>query len=487
MEANLKEKLPQEGTANHGESLSGLSTAECNPAVLSPGRPSYSGGGTTLPNTRNAKPSSSVTPASSTQKKLVQQAFHPSLFINRQRTNSLGSFPMQQIEPGNNNESTEPCPPPWQRIPAIRGVKRKKTSQTPSPPQKIETSNRYSALPIDLTEEEPKQKKASKPPPIILYGIDDVNKLTELLLTATERDTFTYKIVNRNQLRINCGDVAVHKKLITLIRENGLIGHTFNRKEDRCFRIVIRNLHPSTPLEVIREEIEKTGNIVTGEIINAKYGPEKKPTSTFFVNLMPNAQNKAAKDLKYIYNQVVVIEDPRKRRSIVQCQRCQQYGHSKNHCMRPFRCVKCTEPHKTSDCPKRDRNTPAQCVLCNGAHPANYKGCQVYKEISARKATNAYKSRSAKNKEQPHDPIKGQDQPKTAYKPRDMRNQQASYSDAVKYTEPSNKDDCKWTSTTLSPSLENILLKQSEKFEIILQQMGTLMGLISTLVEKLSK
>ena len=53
--------------------------------------------------------------------------------------------------------------------------------------------------------------------------------------------------------------------------------------------------------------------------------------------------------------------------------------------MRPFHCVKCAQSHKTSDCPKRDRNTPAQCALCHGSHPANYKGCEVYREILARK------------------------------------------------------------------------------------------------------
>lgn len=62
--------------------------------------------------------------------------------------------------------------------------------------------------------------------------------------------------------------------------------------------------------------------------------------------------------------------------------------------MRPFRCVKCAQAHKTSDCPKRDRNTPAQCALCQGTHPANYKGCEVYREILARR-NNKYGHRTA--------------------------------------------------------------------------------------------
>lgn len=60
----------------------------------------------------------------------------------------------------------------------------------------------------------------------------------------------------------------------------------------------------------------------------------------FFVNLEPNIRYKAIKEVTYIYHQRVKIEDPRKSNSIVQCQRCQQYGHSKNNCMRPYRCVR---------------------------------------------------------------------------------------------------------------------------------------------------
>ncbi|GBP05707.1 Nucleic-acid-binding protein from transposon X-element [Eumeta japonica] len=147
----------------------------------------------------------------------------------------------------------------------------------------------------------------------------------------------------------------------------------------------IKDLHHSTPHDAIIEAIEATNNRVKGEIINARYGPDKKPTSTFFVNIEPSINNPAVKSIKYIFNQKVKIEDPRKSKTIVQCQRCQQYGHSKNNCMRPYRCVKCGEGHKSSECKKKDRTTPAKCALCSCDHPANYKGCEIYKEILARR------------------------------------------------------------------------------------------------------
>lgn len=60
--------------------------------------------------------------------------------------------------------------------------------------------------------------------------------------------------------------------------------------------------------------------------------------------------------------------------------RCQRYGHTKTYCRRPYRYVKCGDEHKTDECTKQ-RDTPAKCALCDGAHPSSYKGCAVYQEI----------------------------------------------------------------------------------------------------------
>ncbi|CAH2090134.1 unnamed protein product [Euphydryas editha] len=120
-------------------------------------------------------------------------------------------------------------------------------------------------------------------------------------------------MANKNQLRINTLDPETYKRIITKFRESGLIDHTFKRKEERLCRIVIRNLHHTTPKSEIKEEIEKTVNTVVGKIIYSRYGPEKKPTSTFFVNLLLSENNKAAKEIKYIYHQSVTIEDPKKK------------------------------------------------------------------------------------------------------------------------------------------------------------------------------
>lgn len=72
---------------------------------------------------------------------------------------------------------------------------------------------------------------------------------------------------------------------------------------------------------------------------------------------------------------------------ISQCLNCQDYGHTRAYCGYPARCVRCSANHSSSECTK-SRDTPAKCVLYSGDHSANYKGCNVYKELQRRKIPN---------------------------------------------------------------------------------------------------
>lgn len=70
----------------------------------------------------------------------------------------------------------------------------------------------------------------------------------------------------------------------------------------------------------------------------------------------------------------------RKSRLVPQCKRCQAYGHTQKYCAKQPRCVRCTGKHHTKDCNK-SKNEQPKCVHCGEAHPANFKGCIVTKEM----------------------------------------------------------------------------------------------------------
>ena len=106
--------------------------------------------------------------------------------------------------------------------------------------------------------------------------------------------------------------------------------------------------------------------------------------NTFFVDFEPASNNKEVYKIKGLQNKIIEIEPPRttKKNYMIQCMRCQQYGHSKSYCNRPFAWVKCGGSHNTTEC-KKSSNTPAKCALCGGDHLANFKDCEHYQRLIA--------------------------------------------------------------------------------------------------------
>jgi hypothetical protein len=222
-------------------------------------------------------------------------------------------------------------------------------------------------------------RKEPKPPPIYIYGVNNLKAMLNNLATVTENETYTVKALPNNTMKVMPNTPATYRKLLHHVRDENIIHHTYQLKQDRAYRVVIRDLHHSIPLTDIIEELNKKGHKVRN-IINVKHRISKDPLPLFFVDLEPQNNNKEIYNLEFLQHCKIRIEPPRRKTTIVQCTRCQDYGHSKTYCAKPFNCVKCGGPHSTQSCTKT-RETPAKCVLCNGNHPANYKGCTVYRDL----------------------------------------------------------------------------------------------------------
>lgn len=66
---------------------------------------------------------------------------------------------------------------------------------------------------------------------------------------------------------------------------------------------------------------------------------------------------------------------------IPQCAKCQCYGYTKKFCHHKAKCVKCAEDHLTANCSRKIKSEQVKYVLREGNHPANYKGCEVHKQL----------------------------------------------------------------------------------------------------------
>lgn len=250
----------------------------------------------------------------------------------------------------------------------------------------INTSNRYEILSQARGDNEntnqthgSQQSKTPKPPPIYIHGVTNYDKMVESITKVLEKEQYNTTATTSDTIKINPLTTDSYRKLAKHLKDENIIHHTYQLKEERAYKVFIRNLHYSVPTDVIKKELAEQGHIVRN-IINVRHRVTKQPLPLFMVDLEPNESNKKIFDTKHISNIIVQIEPPRKKNVIPQCTRCQDYGHTKTYCNKPFSCVKCGGGHNTSIC-KKTPNSPAKCALCGGSHPANYKGCTVYQDI----------------------------------------------------------------------------------------------------------
>ncbi|CAG5030610.1 unnamed protein product [Parnassius apollo] len=173
-------------------------------------------------------------------------------------------------------------------------------------------------------------------------------------------------------------DIETYKTIRDNLIKNNINHYTYKLKSEKTYRVVIRGLHASENIDMIKEELQAKGHAVR-QIVNVLHRTTKEKLPLYFVDLEPQANNKDIFSIKYINHVKVTIEAPYKKKEVLQCKRCQRFGHCKNQCFRPFRCVKCGNDHPTSACTKTPESE-AVCANCQGKHPASYKGCIKYKQ-----------------------------------------------------------------------------------------------------------
>lgn len=222
------------------------------------------------------------------------------------------------------------------------------------------------------------QIKTKPPPPIFVRGLLDFAAFRTILIDLVGANNFFVKSTSKN-LKIQSINSDTYRSIIKYLKESKAEYHTFQAQEDKSFRIVVRNLHPSTPTVDIGIAIQEIGYTVRN-VTNVLHKTTKNNLPIFFVDLEPAEINNDIFHLNSLLNTKIKIEEPYKRRNIIQCINCQEYGHSKTYCAYPSRCVRCNSNHPTSACTKTSDQPPV-CVLCGGDHTANYRGCQVHKNL----------------------------------------------------------------------------------------------------------
>jgi hypothetical protein len=149
--------------------------------------------------------------------------------------------------------------------------------------------------------------------------------------------------------------------------------------------------------------------------------------------------------------------------------------HTQAYCYRSPRCVKCAGSHLTRQCSRKEKSENVKCVLSDGNHPANYKGCGVYKDLQKRtlpplRSKQDEKTRKLYRKNKPHH---------TSYantlKPQHNQFQTAN---------PQTQQQATYQQQMQLPSTDIQELKVMMKG--LMEQMGTTLNLLKTFVSKMT-
>jgi len=248
----------------------------------------------------------------------------------------------------------------------------------------IPTSNRFEKLDNENDKQTEPQIIETRPPPLFIYGVNDIKPLLTLLETYA-KEKYVSKLIGGSQVKLQLKDAKTYNSIVKLLQEKNTEFHSFQNKIDKSFKFVIRDLHHTTDLADLKNEIDSYGH-TTIRIHNIKNRVTKNPLPMFFVEIKQDSNNKKIYEIEFLAKTKVKIEPPRPKKEIPQCTRCQRYGHTKSYCNRSARCVKCAGDHYTTQCDWKEKNNKnVKCVLCTKNHPANYKGCEIYKETFERK------------------------------------------------------------------------------------------------------
>lgn len=222
----------------------------------------------------------------------------------------------------NENLDTENNKHSWQQVrkrkrlhkPSSQQQSNASNTQTP-------TKNRYLALDTheenENTNHTQETQKIPKPPPIFIYGVKDFKKMINNLAEVTADETYHTKALANEIVKINAHTIDTYRKLVRHLRDENIIHHTYQVKEERAYRVVIRNLHHSVPLEDIKQDLSKAGHNVRN-IVNIKHRVTKEPLCMFFIDLEPTPNNKPIFHQEFVSNTKITVEPPRKQRGLVQ-------------------------------------------------------------------------------------------------------------------------------------------------------------------------
>jgi hypothetical protein len=138
--------------------------------------------------------------------------------------------------------------------------------------------------------------RVHKPPPIYVYGVTNYRDMVKYHTEILQEEQYYCKALPNGTVKINVNTSESYRRLIKRLQDDKIVHHTYEIREERAYRVVLRNLHHSIPPNEIQAELETHGHKVRN-VLNIRHHVMKEPLPLYFVDLEPQDNNKSIYDL----------------------------------------------------------------------------------------------------------------------------------------------------------------------------------------------
>lgn len=243
------------------------------------------------------------------------------------------------------------------------------------------------------TKEVNNKQRSSKPPPIVLhYKVLEHSKFIQKLEEEVRNGFYIKNTKNNTNLFIK--DPEEYKKYLLSLENQKISFHTYSEKTNKTHAFVLKGIDSDPTVEEIKMNLEEKYPMKVKNVFKMKNTTRNNylviTDNTIFLKFL-NA------NVKYVCYTKVIWERHRNRSLVLQCRRCQQWGHATSNCRANPVCTKCGGKHWTKECEtvsKTDEKTHqyVKCANCGGNHVAFSKTCPEYQKrieaIERRKLSN---------------------------------------------------------------------------------------------------
>lgn len=225
--------------------------------------------------------------------------------------------------------------------------------------------------------------KPKRPPPIVIPNLNTVKDVEAILVAAPINKSNILRRITKDGTKLFVTTPDEFKSLREHLKTTKVKFTSYTLHEDMVSRYVMYGL----PKHDIREVYDALKNALTQEphdLKEMKINKKSYPDQANYLIYFKKSAGITLANLKTVTGILgyrVFFSRYEKGVQPTQCYNCQRYSHASANCWMEPRCMRCSGPHKSSECCLLDKTSKkipddkVKCINCDGNHTSNSNEC----------------------------------------------------------------------------------------------------------------